>query len=49
MKKSKTGKMQSLLLTFILMVAALWVVPSVAIAQEMVLDPSTGKMVEAPR
>ncbi len=49
MEKSKTRKIQSLLLTLILMVAACWVVPSAAIAQEMVKDPATGEMVQAPR
>ena len=49
MEKSKTRKMQSLMLTLILMVAACWVVPSGAIAQEMVQDPATGEMVQAPR
>ncbi len=49
MEKSKTRKMQSLLLTFILMVAALWVSPAaVAADKKMVTDPSTGKMVTAP-
>ena len=42
-------KMQSLLLTFTLMVAALGVFPSVVVAQKMVKDPSTGKMVSAPK
>ena len=43
------AKMQSLLLTFILMVAALWVSPAaIAAEKEMVRDPSTGKMVTAP-
>ena len=49
MEKSKTRKIQSLLLTLILMVSVLWVVPSAAIAQEMVKDPATGEMVQAPR
>ena len=43
MEKSKTRINQSLLLTLILMVAAFWVVPSAAIAQEMVEDPATGQ------
>ena len=43
------ANMQSLLLTFILMVAALWVSPAaIAAEKEMVRDPSTGKMVTAP-
>ena len=43
------AKMQSLLLTFILMVAALWVSPAaIAAEKEMVREPSTGKMVTAP-
>ena len=42
-------KMQSLLLTFTLMVAALGVFPAVVVAQKMVKDPSTGKMVTAPK
>ena len=46
MEKSKTRKMQSLLLTFILMVAALWVSP--AAAQKYVTDPTTGEVVTAP-
>ena len=46
MEKSKRGKMQSLLLTFILMVAALWVSP--AAAQKYVTDPTTGEVVTAP-
>ena len=46
MEKSKTRKMQSLLLTFILMVAALWVSP--AAAQKYVTDPTTGKVVSTP-
>ena len=49
MGKSKTRKMQSLLLTFILMVAALWVSPAaVAADKKMVTDPTTGKEVSAP-
>ena len=43
------AKMQLLLLTFILMVAAFWVVPSAAIAQEMVEDPATGQTWTAPQ
>ena len=43
------AKMQSLLHTFILMVAALWVSPAAMAAEkEIVTDPSTGKMVTAP-
>ena len=42
------SKMQSILLTLTLMVAALGV-GSAAVAAEMVKDPSTGEMVEAPR
>ena len=48
MEKNKTRTIQSLLLTFILMVAALGV-SSAAKAAEMVKDPTTGEMVEAPR
>ena len=49
MEKSKTRKMQSLLLTITLMVAAFWVSPAaVAAEKKMVTDPSTGKMVTAP-
>ena len=49
MEKSKTSKMQSLLLTLILVVIALWVSPAaVAAEKKMVTDPSTGKMVTAP-
>ena len=40
------AKMQSLLLTLILMVAAFWVSP--AAAQKYVTDPTTGKVVTAP-
>ena len=46
MGKNKTRTIQSLLLTFILMVAALGV-SSAAMAAEMVKDPTTGEMVEA--
>ena len=49
METTKTiSKLQSLLLTLILMVAALGV-GSAAMAAEMVKDPSTGEMVEAPQ
>ena len=48
MEKSKTRKMQSLLLTFILMVAALGVSSAVAAEKKMVKDPVTGEMVTAP-
>ena len=43
------AKMQSWLLTLTLMVAALGVGSAVAAEKEMVMDPSTGEMVEAPR
>ena len=49
MQKSKRGKMQSLLLTLILMVAALWVGLAVAAEKKMVTDPTTGEMVTAPQ
>ena len=48
MEKSKRGKMQSLLLTLILMVSTLWVALAVAAEKKMVTDPTTGKMVTAP-
>ena len=41
-------KIQSLLLTFILMVATLWVGPALAAEKKMVKDPGTGEMVTAP-
>ena len=44
--KNKISKMQSLLLTLTLMVAAFWVSP--AAAQKYVTDPTTGKQVVAP-
>ncbi len=43
------AKLQSWLLTLTLMVATLWVGSAVAAEKEMVMDPSTGEMVEAPR
>ena len=43
------AKLQSLLLTLTLMVTAFWVSPTVVVAQKMVKDPSTGKMVSAPK
>ena len=43
------AKLQSLLLTLTLMVTALWVFPTAVVAQKMVKDPSTGKMVSAPK
>ena len=43
------AKLQSLLLTLTLMVAAFWVSPTAVVAQKMVKDPSTGKMVTAPK
>ena len=46
--KNKISKMQSLLLTFTLMVAALWVSPAVAAEKETVFDPATGKTWTAP-
>ena len=53
MEKSKAGTIKSLsltfLLTFILVVTALWVGSAVAAEKKMVMDPSTGEMVEAPR
>ena len=45
---AKAG-MQSLLLTLTLMVAALWVGSAMAAEKKMVMDPTTGEMVEAPR
>ena len=49
MKKSKTRIIQSLLLTFILILTALWVSSAaVAAEKEMVKDPATGMMVTAP-
>ena len=49
MGKNKISKMQSLLLTFTLMVVAFWVSPAaVAAEKKTVTDPSTGKMVTAP-
>ena len=45
---AKAG-MQSLLLTLTLMVAALGVGSAVAAEKKMVMDPTTGEMVEAPR
>ncbi len=49
MEKSKISKIQSMLLTLTLMVTAFWVSPTAVTAQEMVKDPSTGEMLEAPR
>ena len=49
MEKSKTSKMQSLLITLILVVIALWFAPLATAEKEMVMDPSTGEMVEAPQ
>ena len=49
MAKSKTSKMQSLLITLILVVTALWFGTVVAAEKQMVMDPSTGQMVEAPQ
>ena len=43
------AKLQFLLLTLTLMVTALWVFPTAVVAQKMVKDPSTGKMVSAPK
>ena len=43
------AKLQSLLLTLTLMVAAFGVSPTMVVAQKMVKDPSTGKMVSAPK
>ena len=43
------AKLQSLLLTLTLMVAAFGVFPTMVVAQKMVKDPSTGKMVSAPK
>ena len=48
MENSKIRTIQSLLLTLTLMMAALGV-SSAAMAAEMVKDPTTGEMVEAPR
>ena len=45
--KNKISKMQSLLLTLTLMVAAFWVSP--AAAQQYVTDPATGKTWTAPQ
>ena len=42
------AKIQAVVLTLTLMVAALGVFPAVVAAQKMVKDPSTGKMVTAP-
>ena len=47
MKKNVTRKIQSLLLTLTLMVAALGVGPAAA-EKKMIKDPSTGEMVTAP-
>ena len=49
MEKSVTRKIQSLLLILTLMVTAFWVSLATVTAQEMVKDPATGEMVEAPR
>ena len=43
------AKIQAVLLTLTLMVAALGVFPAVVAAQKMVKDPSTGKMVTVPK
>ena len=43
------AKIQAVLLTLTLMVAALGVFPAMVAAQKMVKDPSTGKMVSAPK
>ena len=49
MKKSKTGKMQSLLLTLILGLIVLWTgSAAVAAEKKYVMDPTTGKEVSAP-
>ena len=48
MEKSKTRKIQSLLLSLILMVATLGVNSAFAAEKKMVKDPSTGMMVSAP-
>ena len=45
--KSKST-FSAILLSFTLLVAALWVFPAVVAAQKMVTDPTTGKMVTAP-
>ena len=47
--KCEKRTIQSLLLTLTLMVTALWVFPTAVVAQKMVKDPSTGKMVSAPK
>ena len=49
MENSVTRKIQSLLLTLTLMVTVFWVSLATVTAQEMVKDPATGEMVEAPR
>ena len=49
MKTGKNGIIQSILLTFTLMVAAFWVNSAVAADKEMVKDPATGKMVLKPQ
>ncbi len=46
--KNKISKMQSLLLTLTLMVAAFWVSSAVAAEKETVFDPATGKTWTAP-
>ena len=49
MKTRKNRKIQSIFLTFILAVIAIWVSPAaVAADKKMVTDPSTGKVVTAP-
>ena len=49
MENSVTRKIQSLLLILTLTVTAFWVSLATVTAQEMVKDPATGEMVEAPR
>ncbi len=48
MKTGKNGIIQSILLTFTLMVAAFWVSSAAVTAKEMVKDPATGKQVLKP-
>ena len=48
MKTGKNGIIQSILLTFTLMVAAFWISSAAVTAKEMVKDPATGKQVLKP-
>ena len=49
MEKNIISKIQPLLLTFTLMVAAIWVSPAALQAKQMVKDIATGKMIAAPQ